>query len=185
MFRNPRWQIVLAGGIAFGVLLGLTGPASADGFPDSSVLRAADTSYHNYCHDTGFTETGTSWYSMTTLRDTTIMTIGGPVTCTTGTDVVWQEVNLPLSKRGQEQCVVVVSSTVCGSAEVRLDVAEINMGSNDWYDIRKTGIHEVGHSLGLGHYDSATNAMKSGEAGTALAWRRYEGHDLWHIDDYY
>jgi hypothetical protein len=65
-----------------------------------------------------------------------------------------------------------------------LDYPQLDVGINDWYDRRKTAVHEVGHSVGLGH--DAISAMISGEVPSiALVWRRYSPHDIGHLNANY
>ena len=78
---------------------------------------------------------------------------------------------------------------ICIASDIELDFAELDDGPNDtsdddWEDRRKTAVHEVGHSIGLGHDTIST--MRQGEIpDTSLTWRRYSGHDITHINDEY
>ena len=55
---------------------------------------------------------------------------------------------------------------------------------DDWEDRRKTAVHEVGHSVGLGH--DTISAMKQGEIpDSSLTWRTFSADDITHINDEY
>jgi len=184
--RRPRWLLLtvfLLGPLA--VIAALSVPSGADSLPNVDATHLADSNTHTYCNTASVTQTGATWYAMTTLRDTTDMTILS-VTCNSNTDVQWEESNLSGTLRGSTLCLNTYSSGACNRFRVRLDITQINIGSWDWYDLRKTAVHELGHTTGLGHYQTITNAMKSGSVnGTALAWRRYEAHDVWHLNNDY
>ena len=48
----------------------------------------------------------------------------------------------------------------------------------------QTAVHEVGHSVGLGH--DTISAMKSGEiTDTSLTWRTYSAADIADINSHY
>jgi hypothetical protein len=52
-----------------------------------------------------------------------------------------------------------------------------------WHNRRKTAVHELGHSVGLGH--DTISAMITGSVSTALQWRRCRSHDIGHINSHY
>jgi hypothetical protein len=160
-------------------------PAAANPFPATML---ADSSLHTYCYTAGFdTDQSIASYAMNTVLDGTTdmtdsFTAGNCANLTL--DVWWWEENLPGTTRGMWECVDQVNATTCDSSDITLDFAELDEGINDWYDRRKTSVHEVGHSVGLGH--DAISAMISGEVpGIGLVWRRYSPHDLAHINANY
>jgi hypothetical protein len=158
--------------------------AEADTFPGNYDARVADSAGHLFCWHSSFTtDTSVGTYAMDVLDSTTDM-YDVAVLCSNTTDVWWMQANLSGTLRGQRTCEVAVSSTVCDRSNVVLDFPELDVGSNDWYDRRKTSVHELGHSVGLDH--DTVSAMISGEIpSTALQWRRYSSHDISHIDTQY
>lgn len=118
------------------------------------------------------------------LDQTTDMTSQAQ-SCLNYTDVWWYKADLPAGVRGQRVCVVVGDiPSVCDRSNVSIDFAEVDIGSNDWEDRRKTACHELGHSVGLNH-DTAS-CMISGEIpSVGEQWRRYSSHDVGHINAQY
>jgi hypothetical protein len=164
-------------------------PAHANPFPNNADGTFADNGTHTYCYTSGFTTDRTvASYAMSVLDITTDMTDLFPTTpefCTfRETDVWWWEMNLPDNIRGQRECEWESPAGICKSSDLRMDFAELDEGDNDWYDRRKTAVHELGHSVGLGH--DTISAMRSGEIpDTSLTWRRYSTHDIAHINARY
>jgi hypothetical protein len=164
-------------------------PAHANPFPNNADGTFADNGTHTYCYTSGFTTDRTvASYAMSVLDITTDMTDLFPTTpefCTfRETDVWWWEMNLPDNIRGQRECEWESPAGICKSSDLRMDFAELDEGDNDWYDRRKTAVHELGHSVGLGH--DTISAMRSGEIpDTSLTWRRYSPHDIAHINARY
>lgn len=184
MAKNRRRYLVPAAVAATLVLVG--GTASANPFPNNYDSAVADSSLHTFCTTSGFTTDPTvATYAMDTLDNTTDLTDSNIGSCNSVTiDVWWWEEDLPGTLRGERSCFSHSSPGVCDSSDVKLDYAQLDIGGNDWYDRRKTSVHELGHSIGLGH--DTISAMISGEVpSTALQWRTYSAHDLGHINAYY
>lgn len=142
----------------------------------------ADSSLHTYCFLSTFnTDSSVGHYAMRDALDNTTDMTDVYESCNNNTDVWFQEANLAAGIRGSSTCAVAVSSSVCNRSIVTLDFPELDIGSNDWEDRRKTSVHEVGHSVGLNH--DTSSAMISGEIpSTSLVWRRYSNHDISHIN---
>ena len=103
----------------------------------------------------------------------------------TETDVVWDTANLSGSRRGTSWCED-WDNGLCDQSYVELDVAELNVGSNDELDTTKTACHELGHTVGLTHHSSGYGCMLSGEIpSTDLQWRRYVAHHKDHINAWF
>ncbi len=190
MAELHRRRLALVGGLA-SVLLGVVlwggdvVPAVADTFPGNYDGRVADSYLHTYCFLSTFSGyEAVGHYAMRNALDNTTQMTDVFQSCTNNTDVWFQRANLSPGVRGSRVCSVPTSSTVCNRSTITLDFAEIDRGSNDWHDRRKTSVHEVGHSVGLDH--DTVSAMISGEVpSTALVWRRYSNHDIAHINNQY
>jgi hypothetical protein len=184
--RGPaRLAALLAGALA----LALPAVASANVFPGNADATIADNGTHTYCYTSGFTtDQSVASYAMNVLDTTTDMSVifgVPPSTCFyMDTDVWWWENDQPAGTRGLRRCWLESPEGICQSSDVFLDYAELNIGANDWEDRRKTSVHELGHTIGLGH--TGLGAMISGEIpDTSITWRRYGAHDLGHINATY
>lgn len=180
-----RLWLVLA--IAFGGVLLVPSAAQATPFPETWL---ADGNVHTYCFDASFTAAnrpvGTN--AMNVLGNTTDFSVSQDAACIAGSDVKWFQVNLPAGTRGQAQCMAFHPNGTCSTNDVRIDFPEIDIGVNDAQDREKTAVHEVGHTVGLGHHSPAAHdcAMVSGELPSLdIKWRRYHAHDISHINAAY
>lgn len=173
--------------LALATVMVLATPIGADTFPDNYDTRVADSSHHNYCYTSSLSSSSrraVADYAMfNSLANPTDMS-ASLVSCTSTTDIWWYDGNLSGSNRGLRTCANAISSSVCNRSNVTLDFAQLDIGSNDWEDRRKTSCHEAGHSVGLDH--DSTGCMVTGEVpSTALSWRRYNSHDTGHINAQY
>lgn len=179
-----RWIIPVS--MATAALLASSPPASADDFPDNHHDGLADSSVHTYClqsWDTANDENVVHYAMQNVLDNTTDMTDSFSSTCTTSTDAVFRDVNLSGNTRGRYQCQTYTGDD-CNYSIIQLDFAQIDIGSWDWQDRRKTSVHEVGHSVGANH--DSTSAMISGAIPNAnLQYRRFSTHDISHINANY
>lgn len=151
--------------------------ALADPFPGTNDGRRADGTTHVYCYHESVTIYGPLSYAMVNLDSQTDMTRSYSSTCYSSTDVVWIEGDLAGTLRGSRGCVKAISSTICDSSELTLDYAQIDVGSDDDEDRKKTACHELGHSVGLGHHDTSSDCMRNGAVpSTALQYRQYRDH---------
>ena len=167
------------------LLLSSTGGAQADTFPDNYDKALADNANHTFCLAGSFTtDPSVATYAMNVLDDTTQMYDTRVTDCTSITDVRWRQTNLAGGLRGQRSCNSYNSAGECESADIEMDFPELDIGSNDWYDRRKTAVHELGHSVGANH-DTVSAMISGGVPSTALQWRRYSPHDIEHINAAY
>jgi hypothetical protein len=170
-------------------LVAMQASAQANPFPNNANKTIADNGTHTYCYTSGFTtDRSIATYAMSVLDSTTDMSDLFPTTpefCSfRETDVWWWEMNLTDNLRGRRVCRWESPAGICKSSDLQIDFAELDEGSNDWYDRRKTAVHELGHSVGLGH--DTISAMREGEIpDTSLTWRRYSAHDISHINAAY
>jgi hypothetical protein len=187
--RAPGRRTTRLAALFAGLLLALPAVAAANPFPNTKDLTVADNDVHTYCYTSTFvTDPTVASYAMDVLDSTTDLT--DLISSTTPncaymeTDVWWWETDLPAGTRGSRKCWLESPTGICTSSDVKLDYPELDIGAYDWEDRRKTGVHELGHSIGLGH--DTISAMMSGQVPDAsLTWRRYSAHDLGHINAYY
>ena len=172
-------------------LIATQSPAHANPFPNNTDSTVADNGLHTYCYTSGFTtDASVASYAMSVLGNTTDMDdqfpIDPPFCQFMETDVWWFETNLTGTDRGIRDCWIESPTGTCTSSDIKLDFAQIDSGTGSvWEDRRKTAVHEVGHSVGLGH--DTISAMKTGEIpDNSLTWRTYSAHDItFHINDEY
>lgn len=174
----------LAGAMTLSLVAVVHGDDFGTGPPDTGWF--ADGSGHSFCLTTGFNMGDVARFAMDDSLDAdTDMHDIEDSSCGSETDVWFFEGDLPTGTRGQYICQI-RNGVVCISADVTLDKAEIDIGSFDWEDRRKTACHEVGHSVGLQHGDGKFDCMINGEIPDQGAeWRHYSGHHIGHIDDRY
>lgn len=184
--RRRLWQWWV-GLIALTGALVTPAPAAADPFPGNADTTLADSATHIYCLTSTFTTDpeGAHYAMIDVLEGTTGMDSLYRGSCTdSSVDVWWWERNLPAGIRGERQCIVYTSASVCNSSDVRMDYDEIDIGTSDAEDRRKTAVHEIGHTLGFGHF-TQSDAMRQGEIpDTNVRWRRYCDHHEDHLDSY-
>lgn len=179
-----------------GTLAATAGSAQATPFPET---WHADNKNHSYC----FAGTPRDWttakrkvvhWGMKRLGSTTDMVTAqeddgpGLGACVFDTDIQWWLWNLPAGVRGEAKCMDWNSGSVCNSANINMDFPEIDKRGDDWYDRRKTALHEIGHTVGLGHHSPGTHdcTMVSGEIPSrAVKWRSLHAHDIGHINARY
>lgn len=169
--------------MTLGAVLTLTHatPGWAD-YPEVSWGRPANGT-HTYCYN-NLTPSGedVARYAMVRLRDTTDMDIRYVARDCGGdgdiTDVTWNSTDLDPGTRGLYRAKYTTNG-VTHWGEVHLDFAELKIGDNDWHDMRKTSMHELGHSVGLRHNEPGEqSAMISGEVpSTHWVWRSYSPED--------
>jgi hypothetical protein len=174
--------------VVIGAVLGTPASAQATPFPETWL---ADNGAHAYCFTSTFDNFAANrapvTWAMNRLDAQTDMS-DIPEACATGTDIWFYRIDLPAGIRGQAQCTRFNDNGRCATADVRMDFPELNIGDNDLQDQQKTAVHEIGHTVGLGHHSPAAHdcAMVSGEVpSTALKWRSFHAHDVTHINQTY
>ncbi len=190
-------------GLASRMLLALTGvlglfavvmpTASADpGFIDGPP----DKGLHTWCyHDVGSLQTVMD-ASMTRLRDQTVVDTAYHPSCTAHTDVRWVQGPTPYPDYiGWTECKVWNENYYCDRYRVTLYKGLMDQTPNPsaQYDI--TACHELGHSVGVSHYNSASvspdyptqSCMRNSYNATGATWERQYGshHRTAHINPWF
>ncbi|MCP9968258.1 hypothetical protein [Actinomadura madurae] len=181
------FRILTVTAVASGSLLAVQARAQATPFPET---RLADNATHTYCIAGGgwssARRTSVVW-GMNRLANTTDMGAKYESACGPHTDVVWKVKNLEGAERGRTRCTR-VNGPKCDSATIWMDFPQLAKGTDDWYDYRKTAVHEIGHTIGFDHHASGSHkcAMRSGEVPSrSIVWRSYTAHDRSHINKTY
>jgi hypothetical protein len=108
--------------------------------------------------------------------------------CGTEIDVRFQDVNIGAGIFGYSPCSVRLANGRCGRRDVKVNWGYIqNVAGNPGYQARKTLCHEIGHTLGVNHYDqdiynpdgyfSPDSCLRSGLFDSGAAWTRTYGPD--------
>lgn len=186
---DRAFRMLVVGTVAFAATLLGQQSAQATPFPDNSKQDRADNGAHSYCFNGSMTQARKDvvYWAMSRLDATTDMTVSSEV-CNLKTDVWWSQRDLPGSVSGSYDCAYYAGAHKCDTAEIYLDFGEIDKGGDDWYDARQTAMHELGHSIGLGHHSPGAHqcAMYDGEVpGRDIKWRSYHSHDIGHINAAY
>lgn len=189
LLGRVRAALAMAALLVVGSMLAPTN-ANATTFPETWL---ADGNFHTYCLTSTFTTApAVAHNAMSVLDSTTDFTIGQDASCLDGTDIWWWQSDLPAGTRGQASCFAFHADGTCSSNDINIDFPELDLGANDAEDREKTAVHEVGHTIGLGHHSPAAHdcAMRSGDITTFadplnIKWRRYHAHDIEHINAQY
>lgn len=190
------WSGVIALAAAFAGMVVIPGMAGATPYPETMLPVDAR---HSYCYTADFTrgtDPNLGEAAMRELDVSTQMTVSFEgfdcrlveLRRPRVVDVWWWEIDLPAGGRGQWACQTLGPVGRCASANVIVDFAQVDVGVNDALDRQKTAVHEVGHSVGLDHHSPQAHdcAMVSGEIpSTDVKWRRYDPHDVGHINNHF
>lgn len=173
---------VLAGAAA-ALLLLPPGPAAANTFGvDGAGLYHADNAEHTF-HYVGLTaefNSSMNWARVDALGNDTDMTQRYSSTRDNQIDVVAFDERYSENFLGAARCVRLVTSSQCDQWEVFLNIRMFDGRTQN--ERTKTAVHEVGHTVGLGHSSESTSPMQQGY----FSIIRYStGHDRPHLNGRY
>ncbi|KAB2343687.1 hypothetical protein [Actinomadura rudentiformis] len=183
---NSALRILTVAAVASGALVAVQAQAQATPWPEK---RLADNATHTYCITGGGWTTNrrtSAVWGMNRLANTTDMSARSE-SCTIKTDVIWRTKNLEGGLRGRTRCTKTIGPR-CDSATIWMDFPELAKGTDDWYDYRKTALHEIGHTIGFGHHATGSHecAMFEGEVPSrSIVWRSFTAHDRSHVNASY
>lgn len=151
----------------------------------------ADNATHTFCYASGVGADYKSEFSaaMTTLSSTD-MYVDYDSNCDFQTDVALKEISSSVVVwRGQAECTVWESSSVCSHSIVTLNRFQLSTA----FQARKTSCHEIGHTVGLPHYNpgnpgtgNTNGCMVSGAVSESSVWHNYSSHERYgHINALY
>lgn len=156
-------------------------PASANTFGyDGKGLYHADSAHHTfYFRDlTPEFHSSMNWARYDALGKDTDMTEALLSTWESSVDVTAYDERYSYSWLGAAVCVR-STGDICQAWEVFLNIAKFDGRHQD--ERTKTAVHEVGHTVGLGHTTDSTSPMQSGY----FRIIRYSVHDRGHINARY
>lgn len=179
-------------------LLG-TPDAQADPYP---VDGGPDRGNHGFCFDPNHAMNAAvrnrAVATMSNVDAQTVVTTARQASCGTKSDVVFQQRPLPNNWIGYAPCARrVPGSSRCDSRHVRIYWGLINsIAVNPNLEARATLCHEVGHTLGLNHYESwvvnpdgiwSLQSCMTSELSVPgnVEYHRYGPHHVAHINNYF
>lgn len=177
----------------------LSSPAVADPYPNTYYPDKGD--YHTFCFTNAFANNATllsrARYSMDNNDGLEAQTVVNTLeqACGALTDVKFYVADTGPSY-GDANCVQFNSNGYCDQWDLRINWWVIQqLATNDGYQARKTLCHEIGHTVGLRHYESGhspdTNPARDSCMITTLqdsgaAWtRQYGPHHKGHINGWF
>lgn len=186
--KAGRWRLRRASQVlASSMLIGAyaTGPAYAD---DRDPGPLPDRGTHTYClgdfaPPNNLVEERIHW-SMGTLASQTIVGVdhhsGG---CTPQSDVRWTQEPLGTGVFGAASCIDKNAEGRCDQARAKIHYGAIqDEASNPPAMVRKTACHELGHTVGVQHYDGPGGIIPNPDAGVTQSCMRSGIHDSGSVD---
>jgi len=197
--------------LAVAIVVGAFAPSQAAPFHDQN--EKPDTGSHSFCFKAGFTN-GWKPYANAALNNLVAQSIVeisyNSTPCTTANiDARWGLAPPDADYFGSAICLpgwndtVVNGVTICGSKNIDLGATAILNSPSPGAQATKTSCHELGHSVGLRHYNSSDNpvtvvlgypgsidCMRSGTWTTGWnngigEWDQYHYHHVAHINDWF
>jgi len=156
-------------------------PATADEFNGCNSVSGClpDNFDHTYCWGSSFTASdlrSAANYGMGNLDSQTSYFDTFIGTCGSVTDLIWHTMSSSTT-RGDYLCLAKNSANECEQARVRLNPTLLTNTLNR----EKTACHEIGHSGGLAHSDTASDCMVNGAV--TSGHRTYNDHHRAHLNN--
>jgi hypothetical protein len=200
--RPIPWRRLLGAGVVAACVLLSASVVSADPFGTGGEDTGwhADSSTHTFCLGDTLTTNGYYYAALAFnyLESATDMTVSGgdESFCGAGTDAQVSNLNLGPGNLGLTDCTN-RSGTVCSAAHLYINEGYISTLVYPVTTLRKTECHEIGHSVGLTHYNDVNgdypdppsgqdDCMISGSLPSASSvFTTYGTHHINHINGYY